>query len=25
MEIAAILMFASVLLGIAQQFDSPVW
>jgi len=25
MEIAAILMFASVLLGIAQELDSPVW
>jgi len=25
MEIAAIMMLASVVLGIAQQFDPPVW
>jgi hypothetical protein len=25
MEIAAILMLASVVLGVAQQFDPPVW
>ena len=25
MEIAAVMMIAAVLLGIAQQFDNPVW
>lgn len=25
MEIAAILMLAAVVLGVAQQFDPPVW
>jgi len=25
MEIAAIMMLAAVVLGVAQQFDPPVW